>query len=268
MPFPDKDRRATSLPTHLLNLVAFTILLYALSDIPLYTATNFSYCDCYRQLKILYTTCNHFTVYFILWYRVYKLFYRNPVLNQSTSRFTRWCAHLTIPWVFAMALTIAIVFFSSNTYVKSEKFFGCERTNTIEKESLRWSMFLIATVSCQMLILFILVHPLYLHKKNLLDQGIETKKVIPLIKRAVLMAIICIVTDTAQTMFSIVYQNRNIFVRHVIYGTNIWINFLAVIFSFSDWKLRMFPNKLKQHLNAISQQKKNSTMQNRFKTGP
>jgi len=220
-------------------ITAISVLMYMTVELPLMWEMQEPFCFFYHVTKIMCTTSGLFTVYFTLWYRVHTLFYMNPLLRQTTSKLAQVLNKLTVVLLICMTVANAVAFITSPLYVTTP--IGCMKVQKTKDTKLKWGLLVSTTILFQILLLFSLIYPLNLHRKRMMDRGMNTMSTKPIIKRAAIVAIVCIASDATNAIYALTNKEKIVYVRHVVYGSNMLINMLSVLLSFSDWKVRLFP---------------------------
>ncbi|XP_076824764.1 uncharacterized protein LOC143470483 [Clavelina lepadiformis] len=237
----EKSRRDGAVLTMLVFVTVISFLMYMLVEMPLFWGVESPYCMHYHRTKIVCTAVGLFSVYFALWYRVYTVFYLNPLLRSTTSKPARVLNRLTLVFLFFMTIVNMTVFLVSPLYQTTPV--GCLKVQSKKGASVKWGLLVSTTITFQLLLLYSLIYPLNVHRKKMHDRGLEGKTTFPLIKRAAITAGVVILSDTLNAVYALVNKQDIVYIRHIVYGTNMLINLLALLFSFTDWRERIFPWK-------------------------
>jgi len=179
------------------------------------------------------------SVYFALWFRVFSLFYSNPVIKKESPLAVNWLSKATVVFLALMLVTNSIIFLSAPPYKTTQE--GCLKLQSHDGNAVKWGLLVTSTVLFQATLLCLFVHPLCLHRKQMLHHGFDAKSVMPVIRRAFVTAAVCILSDTANAVFAIANMQSLNYIRHTAYGCNMFINMVALICSFADWRRRLFP---------------------------
>lgn len=183
-------------------------------------------------LNIMALSC----IYLILWIRLWS-FYCHPGL-EGERRFVRLkyvCAVLLIVMV-ATGIYNAYGFLSDRDIYVDEK--GC-----IVRKIVHLKFYILGgcTLFYQIVLLGLFAYPLFLHARNsVLGENNMKKSIIKVLKRVFIVALICCLTDTVTTIISAVSENIYPECSFLLYNLNIASNLFALLYSFSDWKIRMF----------------------------
>ncbi|XP_002129542.2 uncharacterized protein LOC100182447 [Ciona intestinalis] len=178
-------------------------------------------------------------VYFGLWFRIYTIFYHEQIIKKNLHIVVRAIGKISFVFFVVMLVTNTIVFMWAPAYETTSA--GCLKVEQKDSSTLKWSLLVSSTVLFQATLLFMFIYPLWLHRKDSLVQGFDSKRTIPIIKRVLVTSIICILSDGCNAIFALTNKNSYWYIRHLVYGLNILVNLLAFIFSFVDWKKTLFP---------------------------
>ncbi|CAK8682766.1 uncharacterized protein LOC143470602 [Clavelina lepadiformis] len=231
--------KGTKLVNILIWVVSCFYLLYIVMEIPLIYVQEEPYCVINHRITtisaIIILTC----VYFALWFRVYSIFYRHPVIKRGSSRSVRIISKLTVIILGVMFVVNSVTFLTSPPYITEEV--GCVKLPDPGHTVVKWGLLVTSTVVFQVTLLGLFVYPLIMHRRNTLHHGFDSKLVMPAIKRAFVTASICIVSDVLNSIYAIANNESLTYIRHTVYGCNLAINLIALICSNADWKQRLFP---------------------------
>ena len=221
------------------TVVTLSVLVYMIIEMHVLWRMKDSFCYQYRLTNTICTTVGLFSVYFVLWYRLHTVFYLNPILQQTTSKLVFILNKLTVVLLVCMTAINIVTFLCSPHYVTTP--FGCVNVHKTEEALLKWFLLLSSTAFFQALLFFSLVYPLRRHRQEMLNCGVRPIFLKPIVKRAIIVACICLISDALNVVYALTNQEKTIYIAHVVYGTNMLINMLALLMSFTDWKQRLFP---------------------------
>lgn len=221
-------------------IAAFTAFLRVGIDLRLIYGVHDNFgCDISIKFKVVQYASSLFAIYLVLWMRQ-RLFYRDPRLKHLSSKFIQ-----TLSWNMGFILLasglVAIGIFLLGVRYKATSV-GC-RTIPGPLNKTRWIVLGTGTVLFQICFLCLFLYPLGKHQQDMKrfgrTQG-QGNPVIKLVKRATVITIICILTDMV-TVAVILFIDKNGMQSTRIYGINLVINVVCLIFSFPDWRERLMP---------------------------
>ncbi|CAK8683047.1 unnamed protein product [Clavelina lepadiformis] len=222
---------------------AVTVLTYNVSELPLLTAQQAPFCEIQSKVKTACGALLYAFVYFSLWLRIYKLFYSNKCTMTVTNGVSRFLSRAALLIFLTSVVVAAWKFLSAPPYQTTIN--GCIKLKSQQVTSLKWGFLLGTTVTFEILLLYLLVYPLILHRRRMEIHGFDVAKIIPLIRKAFIVSLICIISDGATVLFAMVTEQPHGYLRHIVYGCNMLTNLLASLYSFSHWKDRLWPWNLR-----------------------
>ena len=263
----DLAQSATAHINIIIIVGAIFSLIFVASELPLLVVPGNDFCHNYYYVKVLSFASAIFCIYFALWYRVFALFYRNKFMRKSIPKYLQYINIAAMPLLCVMIISNVVVFLSSPGYVSA----GCA-CNDIENvdgnpvnRTIRW-IFLILSILCfQIVLLFSFIHPLHLHRKKMLRTGMDYKATVPLVKRAAIVGVICILSDLIDFGFAVIFQSPTLYIFDIIIRCNVVVNLIATIMAFASWRMKLFPFNKKLHPNGVtktSQLTQTDTQQN------
>ena len=177
--------------------------------------------------------------FFALWFRVFIIFYRHPLIKASLSKFVIVMSKAVVLFLVVMVGVNLFNFLTAPAYVTCP--FGCMRVKDETQSALKWGMLVASVVLFQATLLFLFVYPLIMHRKNMINSGFQSKLVLPIIKRAFVTAIFCIISNIVIGFYGIASEEKFTYIRHIVYGINFVISLVALLCFSADWKERLFP---------------------------
>lgn len=190
-------------------------------------------------------------IYSVLWLRQ-RIFYRDPRLQNLSSKFVRLLSWLMIIFLVSTAIGAIILFLISSTQEGSP--IGCLTIPTDVDPKYRF-LPIVLVVLYQALLLGLFIYPLIKHQQsiNALNTSTERRNpMITLIKRATVTSVACILTDTASGLLLLVLKSGDPLGK-LFYDVNLVINVICLIFSFPDWRKRLMPWRIKTEIRGETQ---------------
>jgi len=252
--FADQTNRGTALraTAHISIIIiagAICSLVFVASQFPLVVSPKSSFCNNYYYINVLSFGFAVFCIYFALWYRVFVVFYRNKFMRQSIEKYLQYINTSAMPLLCAMVISNIAVFLSSPGYVSAGC--GCKAIVSVDGNPLnltiRWVILITCTLVFQIVLLFSFIHPLNLHRKKMLQSGKEYKATIPLVKRAAIVGVICIMSDLINFGFAVFFRSSTVYIYDIVVRCNILVNLVGTIVAFADWREKLFPFNKKLH---------------------
>ena len=224
-------------------VVCFSTLFHFVSLLPLinieHQPPREPFCVFYDQFTTIVAGISFGCACFALWFRVYAIFYRKPIVRSSTSRKICFLSKSAVVYLFFMIIVTLAVFLSSPPYETVS--IGCRRRSSGNNSAIKWSLAIASFILFQATLFFLLVYPLVRHRKKSIHLGNESTKVMPIIKRAFFTALVCVLSNALAAFYGIVSKETLTYVRHVVYGVNLTVILIALICFSVDWKERLFP---------------------------
>ena len=215
-------------------LVFFTI------EIPLFIPPTLLFCNVYDRIKTICYAGAIFCAYFALWYRIHSVFYSNSVMKQSISKLLQFIDIITIILLILMVGVNLFVFLSAPAYFNMPC--ACRDVQSNENNLVKWTILVACTTAFQFTLLFTFIYPLHLHRKKMLNCQIDQRSIIiPVVKRALAVAGVCVASDWLNFTFAIAYEEETVYVHHIVHGCNLIVNIMGVFLSFANWREKLFP---------------------------
>ena len=222
---------------------AIFVFVYVTMEIPLLTPQNDFFCHICNRTKVVLYGGSVFCVYFVLWYRVHSAFYGNAITKHTISKPLQVLNYIAIVFIILMAGINLIIFLFAPVNLIISISCACQSISLNENSSIKWIVFVISTTAGQFILLFILIYPLYLHKKKVLNHHTDQKFIIPVVKRAVAVAGVCVLSDLLTFGFSLFYYGETLYIHHIVYSCNLMVNLMGVFLTSSNWREKLFPFK-------------------------
>lgn len=192
---------------------------------------------------MLVLTC----VYVSLWYRLNVIFYIDfQAKFDRRKRAVILLNKAALFFLFVATAVNAYTFITSPGYATIRA--GCVKVQEMDEARKKWYGLVSTTVIFQMTLLFLYVYPLHLHRMQTAvasGRRRSTDFVIPKIRRACAMAVICVLSDIGSVIIALLDTELLHWTRHAVYGTNLTINAVSLMFSFEDWHRFFLPGSCK-----------------------
>ena len=216
-----------------------SILIYVIIDLPLLATPKDPFCSINSHIKILLNALSWLFTYFILWLRTFEAFYRNKLFKIGLGKAVQFINLSSMPFFLAtnIAILVSYLLQPGNVYANC----GCMSVLTRKTSNNFAIAIVISTALFQAGFLFCLAYPLRLHRKKMLDNGCDNNFIIPIIKRAAIAAVVCVISDTFTFTFTAIYRAPNRYVQNIFLTLNLVINLFATIWSFANWQDKVFP---------------------------
>ena len=252
--------RATSIVNSVTLNCAVFAFVYISVEIPLVVAPVQKFCGVYHRIKIVSFALAITSSYFALWYRVFSMFYRNRVTRESMNKLMKIIIFLPLILLFLVLVSNFYVFLSAPVYKNIDC--GCQAVQEKEINSVKWLLLVISTTTFQGTLLFSFIYPLYMHRKKMLNRGFDQQQIIPVVKRAAVVAVVCVVSDLINSAFEITYKGDTVYLNHIVLSLNLLVNLLGAILSFANWRKKLFPcQKQKRYFVKESKSEPNTFSQ-------
>ena len=238
-PTPSSSARTTLIINNIILSQAIAVLMYVGIEMFLVSLPGSPFCSIYHRIKIVTYSIALYTAYFALWFRIYKVFYNNKVVQQKLGKFQQYLSYSAVPFLSIMIIASLAIFQSSPTYRNVSC--GCMRAQNTESTRLKWVILLVWITIVQVVLLFTFIYPLRMHRKNMVARGINQTNVISVVKRAATVTGVCVFTDLLNTAFAATYPGQTVYLNHVVYSCNLLVNLAATILTFTTWRKILFP---------------------------
>ena len=218
---------------------AISVLIYVGIEISLVKPPTSSFCEIYHRIKILSFALTVFCVYFALWFRVFTVFYRNKVMKKNMSKVLQYVNISAFPFLLLMVASNLVSFLSAPPYTSVGC--GCRAVQSQENNAIKWAILVICTTAFQAILLFSFIHPLRLHRKKMLTRGVDHSPIMSIVKRAAVVAVICVVSDLLNFAFAAIYKGPTVYPNHIAFSCNLMINVIGTVVSFANWREKLLP---------------------------
>ena len=150
--------RMTTTVNFLILCGALFVLLYVGVEILLVTPPSHLFCSTCHRIKIVDFALAVFCFYLALWYKIFKLFYRNEILKRSMSKVLQFINISALPFLLAMVISNLVLFLTAPTYVSAGC--GCKPVQNSENNTIKWAVLFTCTFVFQIILLFSFIYPL------------------------------------------------------------------------------------------------------------
>ena len=193
-------------------------------------------------------------VYLVLWLRQ-RIFYAQPILKVFNGKVVQQLSNfIIVVWVICLT-SIGVSYFVVVRYEYSDGFI-CVITNaTAFGYEFIVGSWAAVSVVMEVILLGLFIHPLY--KRNFWSSETHNQKahLQNKIKKAVILSIICLVSDIVLPLFIKVLLTPEGDMVFTFYNINLVVNHLAIVGCFYQWKMIFFPwksNKKKEQTLSVS----------------
>lgn len=232
-------------------LCAVFVFIHVGVKIPCAFTPPAQFCEVYHRVKIITFALAIIGCYFVLWYRVFTIFYRSKSMRENLSKSERFFTFLPLVLLICMVGSCLILFLYDSA--KKTTKCGCKTTYKNSIFYYKWTVLVFWNAVFQGTLLFAFIYPLYLHRKKMVNRGFDHRLFVQVIRRAAIVAFVCIVSDLLNALFAIFYNGDTVYLNHIVVSTNLLVNLMGVIMSFADWKTKIFPWK-KENLKTTKPQ--------------
>ena len=235
----NKQKKIEPRTWRLLCLIAavFALLRFIVDIIEVFqTQITSDPCRWLRQVKAI-LSCGAITcIYLVLWLRQ-RHFYSLPALEHLSSRTIRFFSGSVIFIMVAANLVTIVLYVATRGYESTDR--GCTVAWSTVWTKLPGLLLFLFTASFQTILVGLFINLLYNHRKS--SKLPENEKETQLIKRVSIAAVVAVVTTAIVSLLSVTALSGNYgALRQTVYSIDIFISLLCVIFSFKDWRARLF----------------------------
>ena len=250
----EASNRATAVINMVIICGASAVLIYVGIETPMVSPPMGPFCGVYHRIKILSFAVAVFCAYFALWFRVFTVFYRNKVMKKNMSKVMQYVNISALPLLCLMVASNLVSFLSAPPYEYAGC--GCKAVQSTENNAIKWAILVICTTVFQSILLFSFTYPLYLHRKKMLSRGCDHGTIIPIVKRAAVVACVCVVSDLLNFAFAAIYKGPTVYPNHIVFACNLLVNVIGTIMSFANWREKLLPfKKTKQCVEVVEKPK-------------
>ena len=227
-------------------LLKFSILLlqkYAVM-FHLDSETGGIFCVVLPRVDAFVLTFGLSVVYLFLWFRQ-RILYIHPSMCVSHDKAVRLISSaVAIIWVLYY-LVIILCYFILVEYAFEDGI--CVRANRISKKRdfnivLSW---LSISIFMQVSLLGLFIYPIITKAPLHTSKNSQTSKLIKRVKKAVILTVVCLVSDTLAFVLSSYFD-----IPIDVYNADLVINIFVTIFCFDNWRTMLFPRKAKTNQSA------------------
>ena len=167
-------------------------------------------------------------------------------MKQSVSKTLQVLNVFTLVFEFLMVGSNLFLFLSAPAYTNMPC--ACQAVQAKENNLVKWAVLVACTTAFQFTLLFTFIYPLHLHRKKMLNCQTDQRSIIPVVKRASVVAGVCVVSDLLNSGFAIAYKGETVYINHIVFSCNLIVNLMGVIFTFANWREKLLPcRKKKDH---------------------
>ena len=184
-------------------------------------------------------------IYSLFWYKIYAVFFRKRIIQQSVGKYFFFAHMLVLPFlvfIFTVNVPLAliqIIPYYNNSHSQCNLLASPVYIDALFKVSAYLSAFLPAVIDSIFIISFVL--PLYLHQKQMLSRELREGNLFQqVILRAAIAGTVCFSTDFL-VVFIPVFVRFPTYILHFISSCNLVVDLLAIIMFFPNWRERLFP---------------------------
>ena len=171
-------------------------------------------------------------------------------MKQSVSKTLQVLNAFTLVFEFLMIGSNLFLFLSAPAYTNMPC--ACRAVQAKENSSVKWIVLLACIIAFQFTLLFTFIYPLHLYRKKMLNRITYQRSIIPVVKRASVVAGICIVSDLLNSGFAIAYKGETVYINHIVFSCNLIVNLIGVIFTFENWREKLLPCRRKKDHTGTS----------------
>ncbi|XP_076823931.1 uncharacterized protein LOC143469991 [Clavelina lepadiformis] len=217
-------------------------LFLVILDLALIVPQQEPFCDVFNRMKTVLYSISLFLNYFTLWFRVHFLIYSQPIFKKKIAKPVLYINYFTIILLVVLAPMTCVVF-NLVPKLRTIPSVGCMSSGRNKEYSIVFIGLVVCTFIFNVSLLFCFIYPLHLHKHRMAGHGIDVVSIRRAIKRAAVIAAICMVTDIATVVVVLMYRNPTTYIIFIVYNADVMVNTIAVISSSADWKDKFFPWK-------------------------
>ncbi|XP_076823930.1 uncharacterized protein LOC143469990 [Clavelina lepadiformis] len=237
-----KKSKSSHIVYGLMLSLSFIMLFCVTLDLALIVSQQEPFCEIFNMMKAVLYSISLFLNYFTLWFRVHSLIYSQPILKKKIAKPVLYINYFTIILLVVVAPMTCVVF-NLAPKLRTIPSVGCMSSGRNEHYRTAFISLVVCTFTFQVSLLFCFIYPLHLHKHRMNGHGIDVVSIRRVIKRAVVTAAVCVVTDIATLIFVLMYRNPTTYIIIIVYNFDVIVNTIAVISSSADWKDKFFPWK-------------------------
>lgn len=182
------------------------------------------------------------SVYLVFWLRQ-RILYQHQGMKHLSTKFLRF-----ISWAMS-AVIVCGVAISTVTFIYGGRYRGSPDGCVLligPLLEIRWIISMVCTATFHICLLILFIHPLMKHSSRVKRNSIckSENMLIPLVQRATVASVLCVLSDTTSALFVMLYKENIIIVSAYVCDVSTVFNVFCMIFSFPDWKTRLTPWRL------------------------
>ena len=195
-------------------------------------------CNNLRAIKnILYVFCIS-PLYIILWMRQ-RMFYTSRLQNIFNKFVKTLSASVIVIMIIGNIIGISL-FLGTRKYASHPT--GCVIASSTVNTKLPGAVLLGCTVIFQIILLFLFLYPLILHKKDAERLDVKNSNIWNVIRRICILTTLTVIFDVSAAVVTLIIDDLVISVfRQLVYDVSLFVACICVILAFNDWKQRLFP---------------------------
>ena len=240
----DSSRRDNFITSNVIILQGIISLVYVCSEIQLIEPPRDVDCTTYYYVNLFSFAFALYCAYFLLWFRIYRTFYKNKLIQQSLNK-CFYCVHILILLLITLLSVVlpllSLLVLSGLSYVSVGC--GCVARNINGGFQLP-RLFVISgflSFLSHLIFIFFFVYPLCLHKSHIVKMGLNQRKYRYVIKRVAVAGGICAATDLVSFILAMIFPSPTVYFPHFLYSCNLVVNLIGILMTFTNWRDRLFP---------------------------
>ncbi|XP_039263628.1 uncharacterized protein LOC120339543 [Styela clava] len=202
--------------------------------------TTYEHCNQVVQTKFVFSGLFFCAIYLFLWIRQ-RMCYNNALMSHLTSTLTHFFSWASLAALLAAEILTTGLFFTRK-YKRSG--LGCDVNSTSIPAYVAWVVYGITTAVFQIIFIGLFIYPLSRQQSLMKFHKLykdKAHKLMPLIKRSLTACLVCVITNLVVSILVITINEPYNIVPILLYDFNLVVNLLAVISSFSRWKIILAP---------------------------
>ena len=217
---------------------AFLVLALSVSELLEIHEGQFSdmLCNRIRHTKAILQCGAVSCLYLVLWLRQHQ-FYTMPAFKYLCGRTIRFFSGAVIVLMALANIVTITLYLATRVYGSSER--GCYVKSSTIWPKLPGVLLVIFTTSFQVTLVGLLIYPLYKHEahSSLPSCGKQMRQ----IKRVSIAAVVAVATMMLVNILSLtVLERTHGALGQIIHQADVLVTFLSILFSFNDWRARLF----------------------------
>ena len=201
-----------------------------------FAGVRFDYCDEIVKTKVTLSSIAVLSTGLFLWVRQ-RFCYSDPAMKHLSSYATRCISWTSLGLLFLAQFVGSALFLITRFYKLTHR--GCFMFYSTIPAFLPWVFSGVVTIFSQFTLLLLFLYPLVRHKSLSHFQSLS-QSLLPVIRRASATSSICSITDFISCLLILLVKDPYEITPTLAYDVSLVTNVFCVIFSFNDWKLRLF----------------------------